>query len=66
MVVLGFINAPYTASESDGIATVTFGVIEGTLQSDLVVELSFVNGTASSEIFIPLRIHNYASKNNLF
>ena len=53
-IVIGFTDTPYVASENDGFAAITFGVIDGTLQSDLVVELSFAGGTASSEICIPL------------
>ena len=44
--MIGFINAPYEAIENGGFATVTIGVIEGALQREVSVDLSFSDGSA--------------------
>ena len=45
-VVIGFIDAPYEVNETDGVANVTVGVVRGQLMREVVVELSFSDGTA--------------------
>jgi uncharacterized protein YunC (DUF1805 family) len=44
-VVIGFMNAPYQAMENEG-----FVMICGRLERDVTVELSFLDGTAVSEL----------------
>ena len=47
---IGFIGSPYEASEDGGFANVTFGVISGgPIEREVIVELSFSDGTALSE-----------------
>ena len=46
-VVIDFIDAPYEVNETDGVANVTVGVVSrGQLMREVVVELSFSDGTA--------------------
>jgi hypothetical protein len=42
-------NAPYQATENESFVAVTFGVINGTLEREVAVELSFLDGTAVGE-----------------
>ena len=43
---IGFINPPYVANERDGVTFLRFGVITGSLQREISVELSLSNGSA--------------------
>ena len=45
-VAIDFIDAPYEVNETDGVANVTVGVVRGQLMREVVVELSFSDGTA--------------------
>ena len=45
-VVIDFNDAPYEVNETDGVANVTIGVVSGQLMREVVVELSFSDGTA--------------------
>ncbi len=45
-MVIGFINDPYTAMESDGEAFVEIGVLSGSLQRDMAFQLSFSDESA--------------------
>ena len=47
---MGFIDAPYQVNENDGLANVTFGVINGVLRSEFEVRLSLEDGTALGEL----------------
>jgi hypothetical protein len=42
-------DAPYQAMENESFVTVTFGVINGTLEREVAVELSILDGTAVGE-----------------
>ena len=44
--MINFIDAPYEVNETDGVANVTVGVVRGQLMREVVVELSFSDGTA--------------------
>jgi hypothetical protein len=48
-VVIGFMDAPYQATENEGFVAVTFGVISGGLEREVAVVLSFLDGTAVGE-----------------
>ena len=50
--MIGFIDAPYVAFENDSFATVTFGVINGTLQREVAVNLSFAGASAIGELIL--------------
>ena len=51
VVVIGFINAPYQANESDGTVSVQVGVIGTTgLGREVTVELSYSNGSALGKL----------------
>ena len=50
-LVIGFINEPYTALESDEEAFVNISVISGDLQRDVVFLLTFSSGSALGNIF---------------
>ena len=39
-VVIGFLNTSYTVDESDGVANIQFGVIQGSLDRPVVVQFS--------------------------
>ena len=49
--MIGFIDTPtpYTASEQDDVFTVTIGVLFGILTEEVILDLSFADGTASGE-----------------
>ena len=61
VVVIGFIDASYVVFENDSIATVTFGVVDGTLQRTVDIDLFFTGLSAASELF---RIHFSVHYNN--
>ena len=44
--MIGFLNDPYTANEGDNEAFVEIGVISGSVEREIVFELSFFNGSA--------------------
>ena len=44
--MIDFIDAPYEVNETDGVANVAVGVVRGQLMREVVVELSFSDGTA--------------------
>jgi hypothetical protein len=48
-VVIGFMNAPYQATENESFVTVTFGVMRGDLEREVTVKLLFLDGTAVGE-----------------
>ena len=39
-VVIGFLNASYTVGESDGVANIQIGIIQGSLERSVVVQFS--------------------------
>ena len=45
-VVIGFLSESYSVNESDGRASIEFGVITGSLGTDISVQLSFSDGSA--------------------
>ena len=45
-LVIGFINEPYTAVESDEEAFVEIGVISGSVQRNVAFQLAFSSGSA--------------------
>ncbi len=51
-MVIGFINESYTALESDEEAFVDIGVISGSVQRDVIFELTFSNGSALGKLSI--------------
>ena len=51
-VVIGFIDPPYEFNEfneSDAMASVVVGVVSGSLEADVSIELSFSDGSAFSK-----------------
>jgi len=51
-IVIGFIDAPYQVNESGGNAIIRFGKLGTTsFQKEVQIQLSFSNGTASSEFY---------------
>ena len=44
--VIGFLSESYSVSESDGTASIKFGVINGSLQTEISVNLIFSDGSA--------------------
>lgn len=44
--VIGFIDAPYTVSEGDGSALLQVGLIEGSIQGEVIIALSTNDSTA--------------------
>ena len=57
--MIGFIDEPYVAFENDGNAIVTFGVINGTLQREVAVNLSFTGASAIGELTFLTQLHYY-------
>ena len=53
VVTIGFSRTPYSVSEDAGSVSVTVSVQTGTLDRDVVVTLSTVNGTALCEFLKP-------------
>jgi len=49
VVVIGFEREEYSVSEMNGVVTVGVLVLEGSLGTDLTLELSTINGSASCE-----------------
>ena len=45
-VVIGFLGSPYSVNESVGVLAVQVGVISGSLQRDVVLNLSTTDATA--------------------
>lgn len=50
-VIIGFIGAPYSANESDGVLFVEVGVLSGTLHVEVVVNISTTDITALGIIY---------------
>ena len=48
LAVIGFIDVPYTVSEGDGSALLLVGLIEGSIQGDVIMILSTNDSTAVS------------------
>ena len=48
--MIGFIGVPYVAFENDSFATVTFGVLNGTLEREVAVNLSFAGLSVIREL----------------
>ena len=46
--VIGFIDPPYEFNESDAMASVVVGVVSGSLEADVSIELSFSDGSGFS------------------
>lgn len=44
--IIGFLNTQYTVSESDGSVLLQVGLIEGSIQGEVVIELSTSDLTA--------------------
>ena len=40
--MIGFFNSSYQTSENDGFVTVEFGIVDGSLQAELSVELFLI------------------------
>ncbi len=49
-LVIGFINEPYTALESDKEASVEIGVLSGSLQRDVSFQRTFSSGSALGKV----------------
>ena len=49
--VIGFLGSPYSTNESAGELAVQVGVISGSLQTDVVLNLSTIDVTAIGELF---------------
>ncbi len=49
-LVIGFINEPYIALESDEEEFLDIGVISGDLQRDVVFQLTFSSGSALGKV----------------
>ena len=54
VVTIGFNRTAYYVSEDAGSVTVTLSVQTGTLDCDVIVTLSTINGTAMRESLKPL------------
>ena len=52
MIVIGFFNTSYTVYESDGVANIQIGVIQGSLERPLVVQFSTSAISAAGELHI--------------
>ena len=50
--MIGFFNPSYQASESDEFVTVEFGIMDGSLQAEMSIELFLMN--QSNNLCIPL------------
>ena len=46
VVTVGFIGAPYFVIESDGMASLTIGLIQGQLAVPVTLNVQLVNGSA--------------------
>ena len=57
IAVIGFIDAPYVAFENNSFITITFGVINGTLEREVAVSLSFACTSSSIGEFT---LHRYS------
>ena len=57
--MIGFIDAPYVAFENNSIATVAFGVTNGTLQREVAVGISFAGARAIGELTFILTQPHY-------
>ena len=54
VVTIGFNRTAYSVSEDAGSVTVTLSVQTGTLDRDVIVTLSTINGTAMCKYLKPL------------
>ena len=57
--IIGFIDAPYTVSEGDGSALLQIGLIEGSIQGEVIVVLSTNDSTAIGKLIIIALILNF-------
>ena len=48
--MIGFLGSPYSTNESAGLLTVQVGVISGSLQTDVILNLSTIDITAIGEL----------------
>jgi hypothetical protein len=48
--VIGFLDSPYYTNESAAVLTLQIGVISGSLQTDVVLNLSTIDITATGEL----------------
>ena len=46
VVQVGFLREMYTVQEVEGSVTVEFGILQGNLERDVVVDFDYVSGTA--------------------
>ena len=51
MVVIGFLNTLYTAGESDEVANIHIGVIQGSLQRSVTVNFTIAADSYSKSIY---------------
>ena len=49
-VVIGFLGSPYSTNESAGILIVQVGIISGSLQTDIILNLSTTDATAIGKL----------------
>ena len=52
VVTVGFIGAPYSVIESDGMASLTIGLIQGQLAVPVTLNVQLVDGSAQGWILI--------------
>jgi len=61
VAVIGFEMEEYSVSESDGVVTVGVLVLEGSLRTVVLLELSTINGSALCESMLLLCFFNLKS-----
>ena len=49
VVQVGFLREMYSAQEVEGSVTVEFGILQGTLERDVIVDFNYISGTAVGE-----------------
>lgn len=49
VLVIGFIDTPYTVNENDGFARMKIGVLSDTINFDVSLLISLLNGSASGK-----------------
>lgn len=50
--MIGFLNTSYTVSESDGVVKLQIGVIQGSIQRPIVVEISTGDISTAGELIM--------------
>ena len=61
--MIGFLGSPYSTNESAGVLTVQVGVISGSLQTDVILNLSTIDVTAVGELLN--RMYGYSNVNSI-